>query len=378
MTEKRAIALAAGGTGGHLFPAEALARALVDRGHRIVLVTDRRGLAWADRIPAGTVVEVPAATLSGGPAAKLGAGLTILKGVFQARRALKAAGACAVVGFGGYPSFPACAAAALLRLPLVLHEQNAILGRTNRALCRLAHILAVSHAETAGVPPRLRARVRHVGNPVRPEIAQAATAYAAPEPGAPIHLLVIGGSQGAQALTEAVPEALAHLAADVRARLRVAMQARAEGLELARATLADAGIEGEVAPFFDRMGERLASAHLVIARAGASTVAELAVAGRPSILVPLPSAMDDQQTLNAAALEQAGGGALLPQGRLDTLGAMLAELLSSPNRLQAMATAASAQGAPQAADALADLVETLADGATPAPAAAPIPREGRA
>ncbi|MDX5360141.1 MAG: undecaprenyldiphospho-muramoylpentapeptide beta-N-acetylglucosaminyltransferase [Alphaproteobacteria bacterium] len=378
MTERRAIALAAGGTGGHLFPAEALARALADRGHRVVLVTDRRGLAWAGRIPAETVVEVPAATLSGGLAAKAGAGLTILKGIVQARSSLKVTGAVAVVGFGGYPSFPACAAAAMLRLPLVLHEQNAILGRTNRALSRLAHILAVSHPETAGIPQQVHARVRHVGNPVRPEIAEAATPYGAPDPGSPIRLLVIGGSQGAQALTEAVPKALAGLSADVRARLRVTMQARAEGLEHARATLADAGIGADVAPFFDRMGERLAAAHLVIARSGASTVAELAVAGRPSILVPLPSAMDDQQTLNAKALEQAGGAVLLPQSRLDTLGEALAELLASTNRLQAMATAASAQGAPHAADALADLVETLADGATPAPAAAPIPREGRA
>lgn len=359
MTANGAIALAAGGTGGHLFPAEALAHALVSRGRRVLLVTDGRGRAWAGDFPAERVVEVPAGSLSGGLRAKATAFFRIVRGIALARAAIRSARVSAVVGFGGYPAFPASAAAVLGRLPLVLHEQNAILGRTNRVLSRFASIIATSVPDTRGIPHALAPRVHHVGNPVREAVVGSARSYEVPAADGSINIFVTGGSQGAQALAEGVPAALAQFPETMRSRLRVALQVRADGEDEARMVLQDAGITGEVAPFFSDIGERLASAHLVIARAGASTIAELSVAGRPAILVPLPTAKDDQQTINAAALSQAGAAEVVPQHEIDRLPTLLCDLLGQPDRLARMAKSAGELARPNAARDLADLVDAL-------------------
>ena len=355
------IVLAAGGTAGHLFPAEALAGELIRRGRRVAVMTDGRSAAQArESFDGRELFVLRGAGLAGHDALRATAGaIAIAGGIAQARGLLASLDASAVVGFGGYPAVAPMLAARLLRRrpALILHEQNAVLGRANRLLARFADRLALSFAETQAVPGRITGQV--TGNPVRPAIqALAGRPYTAPganKDGGAIRLLVLGGSLGARVLSDLLPPALAALPEALRARLRVGQQCRAEDLDRVRAAYATLGIEAKLSAFFPDVAERLAQAHLVVARAGASTVAELACAGRPALLVPLPGAIDDHQRWNARALgaEMADQAGLTPEA----LGVQLAALLAAPEWLAALAQEAARRARPDAAALLADLVE---------------------
>ncbi len=364
------VALAAGGTGGHMFPAEALARELLGRGFRVALVTDRRGQAFGDKLPGVALHRIRAGRFGAGLVGKV-VGLTGLAlGTIEAGRLLRRLSPAAAVGFGGYPSVPTMLAAARLGLPTLIHEQNAILGRANRLLAPRARMIAAAFAETTGLREADRARMVVTGNPVRPAIAQLrGTPYRPPEAGGPFEILVIGGSQGAHVLSEVIPAAFAALPEALRRRLRVTQQARAEDLDAVRQAHRASGVAAELAPFFADVPERLARAHLVISRAGASTIAELAMIGRPAILVPYLHAADDHQTANARALEKAGGAWVMPQASFTAaaLAEMLTALMAAPERLARAAAAAAAQGRPDAARALADLVAACAGNGHPVP-----------
>ncbi len=361
MTSRVCVA-AAGGTGGHMFPAEALARELAGRGWRIVLATDHRGESYAHNFPAEERIALDAAT-GRGPVGMAKAGVAIARGLFKARAALTRLDAAVVVGFGGYPSAPALLAALSQGRPTLLHEQNSVLGRTNRWLSPYVGAVAASFPDLRMVPHGAGARVTLIGNPVRPDIrALFDRPYAAPTGNGPIHVLVTGGSQGARILSETVPQALAALPAPLRRRLKVQQQSRAETLEAARAVYAAAGIEAEVAPFFGDMARRLAQTHLVIGRAGASTCSELAVAGLPSLLIPLKIAMDDHQRFNAASLAGLGGAVVVleDEATVERLTAALGPLLSDPARLAAMSAGARSAALPDATAKLADMAEAAA------------------
>lgn len=352
------VVLAAGGTAGHLFPAEALAGELIRRGRRVAVMTDARSATRAREAFAGRELFVlRGAGLAGrGPLRAAAGAAAVGMGVAQARGLLGRLGASAVVGFGGYPAVaPVLAACLLRRRPaLLLHEQNAVLGRANRLLARFAGHLALSFEETRAVPGGIVARV--TGNPVRPAVqALAGRPYAPPGEGDAVRLLVLGGSLGARVLSEVLPSAVAALPGTLQDRLRIVQQCRVEDLDRVRAAYGALGIEAELSPFFPDVAERLAQAHLVVARAGASTVAELACAGRPALLVPLPGAIDDHQRWNARAL----GADLADQAGLtpEMLGARLASLLAAPDRLAALAHEAGRRARPDAASLLADLVE---------------------
>jgi UDP-N-acetylglucosamine--N-acetylmuramyl-(pentapeptide) pyrophosphoryl-undecaprenol N-acetylglucosamine transferase len=353
------VVLAAGGTGGHLFPAEALARQLVERGVAAHLMTDRRADAFAAAVPGVAVSRVRAGRLGGGPLHAACGLAEMALGVVQARRLMRQLAPAAVVGFGGYPSVPTMLAASQFGYPTVIHEQNAVLGRANRLLAPRARRIATGFPETAGVRAADRGRIVYIGNPVRPAIlAAAATDYVLPAPGHPVELLVVGGSQGARIFAEVVPPALAALSAQLRRRLRLAQQARPEDRDEVAARYAALGIAAEIENFFGDMPDRLTRAHLVICRAGASTVAELAACGRPAVLVPYPFAADDHQTANARAFAATGAGWLMPQAALDppALALRLTELLDNPGALRNAAAASRRFGRRDAADRLADLV----------------------
>lgn len=357
----RLCVVAAGGTGGHMFPAEALAREMSARGWRVVLATDHRGEQYAKGFPAEERLALDAATGSG-PLGLLKAGLTIVRGVQQARSSFDRLDADVVVGFGGYPSAPALVAAILQKRPTVIHEQNAVLGRTNRALSGRVGAVASSFPTLERASEAVKARAQVVGSPVRADIrALFDRAYVPPGDG-PIRVLVTGGSQGARLLSEMVPRALAALPDVLRNRLHVQQQARAENLEAARQIYLDAAIGVEIAPFFTDMAQRLSAAHLVIGRAGASTCAELAVAALPSVLIPLKIATDDHQRLNARLLTDVGAAEVVVEDDLTVarLSATIAAVLSEPGRLAAMSAAARSVAIPDAAQRLADLVEATA------------------
>ncbi len=356
----RPIVIAAGGTGGHFFPAEALAAALLQRGERVVLMTDARSGGLTSSVFAGAERHVlSGAGLSGrGPKRALQGVAALAKGVAQARTLLRDLQPAAIVAFGGYPAVPPVLAARLLpaRPPILLHEQNAVLGRANRFLARLADQLVLSFAHTTKIPGGVQTAL--LGNPVRPPIAAlVGESYSPPEQ--KIEILVIGGSLGAKVFSTLIPAAIALLPDTLRERLAVTQQCRADDLAGARAIFAEAGIEAELSPFFTDVAARIAKAHLVIARAGASTVAELAVAGRPAIFIPLPGAIDDHQRANADSLAQAGGGWRLDQAGLtpQTLANKIETLLTHPDTLKAAARAAAAQGRADAVQKLADLVQ---------------------
>lgn len=355
------IVIAAGGTGGHFFPAEALAAELLERGERVVLLTDARSGGLASPVFARTEKHVVAgAGLAGRGVSRAAKGaLALARGVVQARGILRGLKPGAVVAFGGYPSVPPVLAAAMLlgAKPLVvLHEQNAVLGRANRFLSRFADLLALNFADTQRLPENVKTIV--VGNPVRPAItALYGQGYVAPEQR--IELLVVGGSLGAKIFSSLVPAALALLPASLRARLHVTQQCRADDAEAARLVLEEAGIEAELSPFFTDVAALLQRAHLIIARAGASTVAEIAVAGRPAIFIPLPGAIDDHQRANADALAAHGGALRLDQAGLtpEILAKEIEIFLMNPESLTKAAAASALLGEPRAAARLADLVQ---------------------
>ncbi len=363
MTARIAV-VAAGGTGGHLFPAEALARALIQRGWRIVLATDDRVSSLSHAFPAEEIVTLDAATVRRrDPVSLARAAGTVASGVVQGRAALSRIRPDVVVGFGGYPSLPALIAAISQGRRTVIHEQNAVSGRANRFIAPYVTAIGCAFDTLGKANARTQARKVVVGNPVRPEIrALADLAYVAPEEGGEIRLLITGGSQGARLLSELLPAAIAKLPETLRARLSVEQQTRAESLEIARSIYADALVKAETAPFFRDMAGRLAQAHLVIGRSGASTVSEVAVAGRPSILIPLGVSLDDDQGQNAKVLETAGAAQVARENTLTQpmMTAALETLLSNPKRLAKMAAAARRVARPDAAERLADLVETTA------------------
>ena len=361
------FALAAGGTGGHVFPAESLGEVLAARNHRVLMLTDRRGRGFDRPDRPWELHRIRASSPSRpGVAARLGALAQIGLGTLDARRILARSGTNAVVGFGGYPSVPVVLAAATLGIPSVLHEQNAVLGRANRMLAGRARLIATSIEPTRGAGAR-KGRLRHTGNPVRAAIqARRCAAYTPPKSGEPLDLLVFGGSLGARVLSDVVPAAVSALPTACRERLRIVQQCRGEDVERVTAAYRDLPNPPEIATFFDDMPDRFVRAHLVIARAGASTVAELAVIGRPAVLVPYPHAMDAHQDWNARALEQAGAAWRIDESDLDAsvLADCLAGLLQDPDQLAAAAAAAFRVGRPGAADALAELVLQAAGAAS--------------
>lgn len=349
------IVLAAGGTGGHMFPAEALARELLARGHTVVLVTDARGHAFGDALPEVPVERVRAATLGGGLAGKVRMVVELGLGTLQARSLLRRLRPACVVGFGGYPSVPTVYAAQGLGIPTVLHEQNAVLGRANRLLAGRAKRVCTAFQSVKGLPAGT-VPVR-TGNPVRPGIL-ALHGQPWPDMARGLTLLVTGGSQGAAVFAGVIPNAIALLPDELRQRLRIVQQARPETMADAHAVYDRIGAEVELSPFFRDMPARLAACHLMIARAGASTVAELSVAGRPAILVPYPHATDDHQSANARALTDAGGAWTMPQSGFtaEALANRLVTLLSDPHSLARAGAAAAAWSIPDAASRLATAV----------------------
>ncbi|HTV46752.1 MAG TPA: undecaprenyldiphospho-muramoylpentapeptide beta-N-acetylglucosaminyltransferase [Stellaceae bacterium] len=361
------VVIAAGGTGGHLFPAAALAAELVARGRLVHLLTDSRADAFADGMRDVAIHRVRAGSFAGGPLRAAHGLAELAAGTVQARRLLRRLAPHAVVGFGGYPSVPTMLAASSLGLPTLLHEQNAVLGRANRMLAPRAWRIATGFPETALLRPAERSRAVHCGNPVRPAVlALGEPGYRPPVAGGSVELVVIGGSQGARILSEIVPPALAVLPPEWRAGLRVSHQARPEDLADVTGAYALAGIAAEIASFFADVPQRLARAQLVICRAGASTIAELAALGRPALLIPYPYATDDHQTANARAFAKAGGGWMVAQAGLrpESLAARLASLFADGPALAAAAERARAFGRRDAARSLALLTLALDPGVT--------------
>jgi UDP-N-acetylglucosamine--N-acetylmuramyl-(pentapeptide) pyrophosphoryl-undecaprenol N-acetylglucosamine transferase len=357
--------LAAGGTGGHVFPAQALAAELDRRGHAVDIVTDRRGDDYSGQFPGRTIHQITSATPSGrGLLGKIAAVINIALGTMQARRLIRQVAPAAVVGFGGYPSLPTMLAAITLSVPRAIHEQNAVLGRVNRLVASRMDAIATSFPITKGLPDNDAQPQLVTGNPVRDDIqALADQLYEIPGNDSPFQLLIFGGSQGARKFSQVIPAALLALPADLRQRLAVVQQCRPEDLDTVRDVYAKAGIDAETASFFDDMPTRLAAAHLVIARSGAGTISELAMVGRPSVLVPYAHAMDDHQSRNAEVLSSVGGAWVLPEADLDVpvLSEHLAKLMNEPALLVDAAKAARGRAQPNAAAQLAELVLALAE-----------------
>jgi len=366
MPETRIALLAAGGTGGHLFPAEALALELKARGWRIHLATDHRVEAYGQDFPAEETHLIASATLTRSPMAMIAGAVRLGAGFLQARALLRRLKPAVVVGFGGYPTLPPMLAAAWAHVPTVIHEQNAVIGRANGFLAPRVSVIATSQSQVRGTEA-VRARITQTGNPVRPAVLKAAkTLYPELTADGPFRLLVFGGSQGARFLSDSVPAAVARLPEGLRTRLALVQQCRPEDMARVKAAYAEIGIDAGLAPFFHDLPQRIADSHLVISRSGASTIAELTVIGRPAIMVPLPGALDQDQKANAAGLAAAGGGWLVEQAELspERLAADLERLMADPARLSAAAVAARGAGHPDAVARLADVVERVAAGAS--------------
>ena len=356
----RHYVLAAGGTGGHMIPAHALAEELVARGHAVALITDDRGSripGLFDRVP---VHVLPAGRLAGGPAGWLKAIRNIFAGRAMAARLYETIRPSAVIGFGGYPALPALLAAGKHDIPTLIHEQNAVLGRVNRLVAARVDAIATAYPQVDRLAPRHQAKCHLVGNPVREEVVALRDQPFPPlaEDGI-FRLLVTGGSQGASILSQVVPSGLGLLPEHFRRRLQVTQQCRADDIEAVRAKYASLGIPADLATYLPDLPERLAWSHLVIARAGASTIAELTAAGRPAILIPLPSATDDHQTANAREMAKVGGARMIAQNRFEPLelAKQMQKLALESRALLTAAERAKSVGRPNAAADLADLVE---------------------
>ena len=350
------IVLSAGGTGGHLFPAEALSRELIKRGRSIIVMTDARFAHYATQFPGARIQTVPSS-----PFNAITAPFKIAAGIAVALARLMKLKPAAVIGFGGYPSVPVMLAATLLRLPTAIIEQNAVVGRANRLLMNKVKLVAAAFPISRFAPADA-SKVVLTGNPLRPEVeALWAAPYNVPEAGGPVRLLVFGGSQGARALSEIVPAALTRLPHDMKMRLSVVQQCRPEDIEQVREIYRNAEIRAELQNFFIDLPRRMVETHLVIARSGAGTVAELMAIGRPAILVPLPGALDDNQTPNADILARADAGWRVAQRDLrpDFLAQMLINIFSDPLALARRAAAAHALATPNAAGKLADAVQSI-------------------
>ena len=372
-TRSRPVVLAAGGTGGHVYPALALAETLRRRGWVIAVVTDERGTAFSDQKLVTEIHHIKAASLAGGASSKL-KGLTQLAiGLLQARVLLKRLKPIVAVGFGGYPSVPTMCAATQIGVPTVIHEQNAILGRANRLLAPRVGTIATSFDQVSGIQPKAAAKVVLTGNPVREAIsAIGETSYPELDLTGKLNVLIFGGSQGAHVLSEIVPKALAALPGAQRSRLAVMQQCRPEDLERVRAVYESGGIQTTLKTYFPDMHKQLSAAHLVISRAGASTISELIAAKRPAILVPYPNATDDHQTANASAIAVCGSSWCLPEPSftIEKVSNHIRNFMENPTLLVNAATSAEFMRKPDAAEHLADAVEAAVTGLTSQGAAA--------
>jgi UDP-N-acetylglucosamine--N-acetylmuramyl-(pentapeptide) pyrophosphoryl-undecaprenol N-acetylglucosamine transferase len=360
--------LAAGGTGGHMIPAHALAAELKGRGHGVLLITDERGARFPGLFGGVPVHILPAGRLGGGPIGMLKALGAVIRGRGEAKRLYREHTPDAVIGFGGYPAFPSLLAASSMNIPTVLHEQNAVLGRVNRLLAGDAEAIGVAYDEVDRLKPKLADRTVLIGNPVRAEITRLGELpFPAFDEIAPLKILVTGGSQGASVLSKVVPEGLGLLDPSLRRRLQVVQQCRPEDIERVRAQYVELGIPAELMTYIEDMPEKLADAHLVIGRAGASTVAELTAAGRPAILVPFAAATDDHQTANAREMVKAGGARAIREADFtpDVLARQIEALAMDPVALANAAARALSVGRPHAARDLADLVERIANKLSP-------------
>nr|WP_271531175.1 undecaprenyldiphospho-muramoylpentapeptide beta-N-acetylglucosaminyltransferase [Bradyrhizobium sp. CCBAU 25338] len=360
MDKSPLILLAAGGTGGHLFPAEALGVELIRRGYRVRLVTDERALRYSGLFSNDMIDVVRSETARGRNPLQLAyAGLTLAAGTLSAYRLIKRLKPVAVVGFGGYPTLPPLVAAKFAGVPSIIHDANAVLGRANRFLSSRVRAIATSLPGVLDRDPALSAKTTTVGTPMRPAVlAAAAVKYSPPEVNGPLRLLVVGGSQGARIMADIVPGAIERLEPALWSRLVLTQQVRDEDMSRVRAVYDKLKIKVELAPFFTDLPARLASNHLIVSRSGAGTVAELAAIGRPSILVPLPGSIDQDQFANAGVLAKVDGAIRIPQTEFtsDRLAAEISGLAAEPARLAAMAAAAKGAGRLDAAERLADLV----------------------
>lgn len=362
MTITRHYVLAAGGTGGHMMPAHALAAELMERGHRVALITDERGAKIPGLFDGVQTHIMPAGRITKNPLSWPKGAKAIWDGRAMALRLFEAFQPSAVIGFGGYPAFPALIAARKAGIKTAVHEQNAVLGRVNRMVGKWVDAIATAYPEVQRMPNVPASRVHLVGNPVRPEVvALRDQPYPPIDEEGVFRVLVIGGSQGATVLSEVVPDGLAMLPTALRRRLQVTQQCRAEDIEGVRAKYAELGIPADLATYMEDIPERLGWTHLVIARAGASSIAELTVAGRPAILVPLPTAMDDHQTHNVSEMVAAGGARAIRQSAFTPkeLAKQMQKLGLDPQGLTNAAKAAWRCGRPHAAKDLADVVEGL-------------------
>jgi UDP-N-acetylglucosamine--N-acetylmuramyl-(pentapeptide) pyrophosphoryl-undecaprenol N-acetylglucosamine transferase len=360
--------LAAGGTGGHMVPAHALAAELKSRGHGVLLITDDRGARFPGLFEGVPVHILPAGRLGGGPVGWIKAASAIMRGRRQAKVLYREHRPDAVIGFGGYPAFPSLLAASAMHIPTVLHEQNAVLGRVNRLLAGDAEAIGTAYDQIDRLKPRLRAKAVLVGNPVRAEIAKLGELpFPAFDETAPLKILVTGGSQGATVLGQVVPAGLGLLQPSLRHRLQIVQQCRPDDIAEVRARYAELGIPAELLTYIEDMPAKLADAHLVIGRAGASTIAELTAAGRPAILSPFAAATDDHQTANAREMTAAGGARTIQQSNFtpDVLARQIEAMAADPLALNNAAARALAVGRPHAASDLADLVERVGNGAAP-------------
>ncbi|TNE42133.1 MAG: undecaprenyldiphospho-muramoylpentapeptide beta-N-acetylglucosaminyltransferase [Alphaproteobacteria bacterium] len=360
---KGSIVIAAGGTGGHLFPAQSLSQEMVKRGYDVTIITDERGMAWEKAFEGAIMVVSSSATpYRRGLLGKIGAALTIGRAVIRNFFRLGRIKPLYVIGFGGYPSIPPMVAAILRGVPRMIHEQNGVMGRANRALASRMTAVAVTVPSPKGLPEKARAYEFMVGNPVRAEVVkQSRKPYPALVADGPIELLIFGGSQGATVFSDVVPAAIACLDRALLDRLKIHQQARPEDVERVSKAYREMGIEAEVHAFYDNLPELMAKAHLVISRSGASTVCELLAIGRPAIMVPLQQALDDDQGANAAYVVEAGGGWILRQEALtaEKLADHMGGLLANPSALTSAARIAKSLGRPYAARDLANLVEAL-------------------
>lgn len=385
MSEKSApIVLAAGGTGGHIFPAEALAEVLHAQGYKVTLITDERFAGYNNSAYKGVIGEIPvyyikASTFSGGIVSKIKGIIKVGLGIWQARGMLKKIKPAVVVGFGGYPSFPTMMAATQMGIKTAIHEQNSVLGRANRVLAPKVNRIAVSYENTNRLPKELHGKKLFTGNPVRASIcALNNVPYSALKESGTMKILVLGGSQGATVFGNILPDAIKLLPENLRSHVRIDQQCRPEDIEQVRERYKELGVSVDLATFFHDVPARMAAAHLVICRAGASTLAEVTTAGRPAIMVPLPSATDNHQMHNAQAVEDVGGGWVMPQEGFtaEALAVKLESFLTLPGALDKAAALVRKIGAANAADQLAEIVLELASkGQAKSVSAAAVPKE---
>ncbi|KZM48523.1 undecaprenyldiphospho-muramoylpentapeptide beta-N-acetylglucosaminyltransferase [Labrenzia sp. OB1] len=360
----KTVLLTAGGSGGHLFPAQALASELLRRGWTVELATDERADKYGSAFPARKVHIIASETIRGrNPVSLARTAFSLLRGTLQARSVIRTLKPDVVAGFGGYPTFPPMYAARLAGTPSILHEANGVMGRANRLLAKGVTAIATS-VPIVNLPEDLASKLVETGNPVRDAVLAASELpYSAPLPGGEFNLLVFGGSQGARFFSDLVPQALADLPSEIRARLRIVQQCRPEDMERVQSVYDSLGVQAECAPFFQDMPQRIAQAHLVLCRSGASSVSELSVLGRPSILVPLPGALDQDQAVNASVLEKIGGAWPIRQVDLypERLAKEIIRFTEAPEMLATAAEKARGIARPDAVKHLADLVEKVAN-----------------